>query len=75
MIRNSHLFQGKLKKEVFDANSSIEAFREQCEKGGSKVKIPEGVEINAENINGIRSEWIVPDGANSQDVIFYVHGP
>ena len=75
MMRNRHLFQGKLKREVFDFNTSIEGFREQCERGASKsTKIPDGIEIKHENINGINSEWIIPDGADSKNVILYVHG-
>lgn len=75
MMRNRHLFQGKLKKEIFDFNTSIEGFREQCEIGASKyAKIPNGIEIKEENINGINSEWIIPEGANTNNVILYVHG-
>ena len=75
LMRNRHWFQGKLKREAFDFNTSIEGFREQCEKGASKyAKIPDGIEIKKENINGINSEWVIPDGANGKDVIFYVHG-
>ncbi len=32
MMRNSYLFRGKLKKETFDLNTSIEQFRKNCEK-------------------------------------------
>ena len=75
LMRNRHFFQGKLKREIFDFNTSIEGFREQCEKGASKyAKIPDGIEIKHENINGINSEWIIPDGADSKNVILYVHG-
>jgi monoterpene epsilon-lactone hydrolase len=75
LMRNRHFFQGKLKKEVFDFNTSIEGFREQCEAGARKyVKIPDGIEVKEENISGINSEWIMPEGADSKNVILYVHG-
>jgi len=75
MMRNRHLFQGKLTKEVFDFDTSIEGFRDQCEKGASKyAKIPSDIEIKAENINGINSEWIIPNTANKKKIILYVHG-
>lgn len=75
LIRNGHLFQGKLKKEVFDLNTSIEGFRERCEKGASKyARIPEGVTIKAQFIEGMKSEWLIPQGADSNKVILYVHG-
>ena len=75
LMRNRHLLQGKLKREVFDLNTSIEDFREQCEKGARKYeKIPGGIEIKGESIDGIRSEWIIPQDANRNNLVLYVHG-
>ncbi|MEZ7890619.1 MAG: alpha/beta hydrolase [Candidatus Wallbacteria bacterium] len=75
MIRNRHLFEFKLKRESFDFDSSIEEFREKCEKGAAKYsKIPDGVKIIKESAAGINSEWIIPDGADNDKTIFYVHG-
>jgi len=75
LMRNRHLFQGKLKKEVFDFNTSIKDFRELCEKGAAKYgKLPDGIQVKQENINCINSEWLIPDGADSKKVILYVHG-
>lgn len=36
LMRNRHLFQGKLKREVFDSTTSIADFRNLCEKGAAK---------------------------------------
>jgi hypothetical protein len=67
LMRNRHLFQGKLKKEIFDDNTSIENFRRLCEDGAAKyAKIPTGIEIKEEVINGIKSEWIIPDGSDPE---------
>jgi epsilon-lactone hydrolase len=75
MMRNRHLFQGKFKREIFDFNTSITGFRELCEKGAAKYsKIPDGIKIKEENIDGINSEWIIPEGSDSEKVILYVHG-
>ena len=75
MMRNRHLFKGKFKKPVFTLNTSIEDFRDLCEKSAGKyAKIPEGVEIKEENIKGIHSEWIIPENANREKMILYVHG-
>lgn len=75
MMRNRHLLQGKLKKDTFDFNTSIEKFREQCEEGASRFsKLPEGVKTRQEMIGSIKSEWIIPDGADATKVILYVHG-
>lgn len=75
MLRNRHLFQCKLKRERFDFNTSIPGFRELCEKGAAKYsKIPKEIKISEENIGGIKSEWIIPEGSDAQKVILYVHG-
>ena len=75
MLRNRHILQGKLRKPVFDMNTSIEEFRELCEKGANRmVKIPEGVEIQQEVIAGIHAEWIIPKGSEENKLLFYVHG-
>lgn len=75
LLRNRHLLQGKLKKETFDFNSSISGFRELCEKGATRyAKIPKEVTIKEQFIEGIKSEWLIPDGANPEKLILYVHG-
>ncbi|MBN1559372.1 alpha/beta hydrolase [candidate division KSB1 bacterium] len=75
MMRNRHLLQGRLKKEIFDFNTSIANFREQCEKGASRYsKLPEGIRIKEQDIDGIKAEWIIPEGARPDKVILYVHG-
>lgn len=75
MIRNSYLFRGRLKKEIFDMNTSIELFRENCEKGAARyAKMPPGVEAKPTTIEGIKAEWLNPAGAHPEKMIFYVHG-
>jgi epsilon-lactone hydrolase len=75
MIRNGHLLQGRLRKEVFDFNTSIPAFRERCEKGAARyAKLPKGISIKEELIEGLKSEWHVPDEKNPGKLILYVHG-
>ncbi|KMQ50593.1 6-hexanolactone hydrolase [Chitinispirillum alkaliphilum] len=75
LIRNGHIFQGKIKKEIFDLNTSIPAFRERCEKGAKKFgKVPEEISIKKQSIHGIHSEWLMPEGADPNKIIMYVHG-
>jgi epsilon-lactone hydrolase len=75
LMRNGHLFQGKLKKEVFDSNTSIIGFRERCEKGADKYsKIPQDITIKEQFIEGMKSEWLIPKDSNTGKVILYVHG-
>jgi len=75
ILRNRHLLKGKLKKETFDMNTSIQDFRDLCEKGANKyAKIADGVAINPQIIDGINAEWLIPNGADTEKVILYVHG-
>jgi acetyl esterase/lipase len=76
LLRNRHLFEGKLKKQTFENNvESVLAFRAKCEKGAERFgKLPNGIEIRQEVINMVLSEWIIPKGAPQDKLIFYVHG-
>jgi epsilon-lactone hydrolase len=75
MMRNGHLIQGRLQKEVFDSNTSIPAFRERCEKGAARfAKLPDGISIREQIIEGMKSEWHTPDGTDAEKLILYVHG-
>lgn len=75
VIQHNHLFRGKLKKETFTMDTSIEKFRDDCEKGAVRfAKIPNNIQLKEQNIEGIKSEWLIPAGANPEKLILYVHG-
>lgn len=75
LLRHRHLLQGRLKREEFNFNSSIEAFRDRCEKGASRyAKIPDRIKVKADLIDGIKSEWLIPDSSPKNKIILYVHG-
>ncbi|MEI6089376.1 MAG: alpha/beta hydrolase [bacterium] len=75
MMRNRHLFEGKLKKETYDFNTSIQGFRDKCEKGAKRfAKIPDGISVKEDTIEGIKCEWLIPEGTDKKKVILYVHG-
>ncbi len=75
LMRNRHLLQGRLKKEVFDFNTSIADFRALCEKGAGKYsKIPKEITIKEQIIEGIKSEWLIPENTDSEKIILYAHG-
>jgi len=74
-IGHSYLLRGKFKKEVFDFNTSIDDFRERCEKGASRyAKIPDQISVETESIEGMKCEWLIPEGCNPDKLILYVHG-
>ncbi|MGE0092377.1 MAG: alpha/beta hydrolase [Bacteroidales bacterium] len=75
LMRHGHLLQGRLKKEVFDSNTSIAGFRDRCEKGASRYsKIPNGVTVKRLKIEGMNAEFLLPDGCDADKLILYVHG-
>ncbi len=75
MMRNRHLFQFKLRQERFDFNTSVAGFRELCEKGGARgANNIKGIEVISESINGMKAEWLIPDGAPEDKAVLYVHG-
>ena len=82
-FRNRHLMQGKLKRDVWDENTSVPAFRELCEKGAQRTKMPASIEAVPVKIDGLpaglAAEWLQPTAEApillEQDaVIFYTHG-
>jgi epsilon-lactone hydrolase len=79
VIRNRHLLRFHLKREVWDWNTSISGFRQECEDGAKKTaKLPDGVEVSPVEIpglpEGLSAEWILPAAAVADTVIFYIHG-
>jgi acetyl esterase/lipase len=75
LIRHHHLFQGKLRKDVYDDHTSITGFREQCEQGAGRFGTAlEGATVREENIDGIKAEWLTPDGSDPDKMILNVHG-
>ena len=71
LLRNRHLFKGKLKKEKFDLNTSIIDFRDECEKGAAMFgKLPKGIIQVCEEISGIKSEWLIPESAPNEKTHF-----
>lgn len=75
LIRHNYIFQGRLRKERFDSNTSIAEFRERCEKGAEKyAKIPKEISVKQMLIEGIKSEFLIPKGANDKYIIMFVHG-
>ncbi|MBL8061734.1 MAG: alpha/beta hydrolase [Anaerolineales bacterium] len=75
-IKYRHLFQGKLKPEVWDANTSINAFREEAERTNARLasKMPKDVEVSPFTIDGMKAEWLTPTGASKEKVILYCIG-
>jgi acetyl esterase/lipase len=75
-MRNRHIFKGRLTKETMGSDvASVFKFREECEKGAKRFgKLPDKVQVKQERINHIVSEWIIPENADEDKLLFYVHG-
>ncbi|HSL42885.1 MAG TPA: alpha/beta hydrolase [Anaerolineales bacterium] len=76
MMKNRHLFQFRLKPEIWDENTSIPAFREMCESVNRKMAnaLPAGLEVTPFDLNGMHAEWLIPAGAGKDKVILYTIG-
>jgi monoterpene epsilon-lactone hydrolase len=79
LLRNRHLFQGRLRKETWDMNTSVVRFREMCEDGAKKSgNLPDGIEVSPVTIDGLaagqNAEWVRPAGVKMDTAIFYTHG-
>jgi len=75
LILNRHLLRGKIKREVFDFNTSIPGFREQCEKGVTAwSKLPPGMQVQRQTLEGMTTEWLIPEGSDPAKIILYFHG-
>ncbi len=79
-MRNRHLLRFHLKRDIWDWNTSIPDFRQQCESGSRRMKLPEGIEVLPVTIEGVtgiqnrQAEWLIPCGATKDRVILYTLG-
>ena len=75
VMRNRHLLSGKLHKEVFDMDTSIDDFRALCESGAARAgALAAGMDVVAEEGMGLPAEWIIPAETVPDSMILYVHG-
>ena len=83
-IQHSHLFKGRLKREVITRDTSTVELRKQFEEGAKKFgSIPPGITVSPVQIpglpEGLHAEWIHLAGspetpASADKAIFYTHG-
>jgi monoterpene epsilon-lactone hydrolase len=79
ILRNRHLLHFRLKREAWDWNTSITAFRQSTEAGAARVgRLPEGILVTQLSVPGLppglSAEWIRLSGSHNPGVIFYTHG-
>ncbi len=80
IIRNWHLLRGHLHREVWDWNTSIPHFRQECETGSSRMKLPAEVSVlplSIEGLTGIegrQAEWLAPADPLKDVAILYTLG-
>jgi epsilon-lactone hydrolase len=83
-VQHSHLFKGRLKRDVITRETSTVELRKQFEEGAKKFgSIPPEVTVSPVRIpdlpEGLAAEWIHPAGSAatpsaSDKAIFYTHG-
>jgi epsilon-lactone hydrolase len=74
LLQNRHLLKFHKKREVWDWNTSIPQFRQDCEKGAKRGKLPTGIVVETVDVAGLHAEWIFPKGASKDKVILYTMG-
>lgn len=76
MMRNRHLFRGRLRREVIDFNTSVTAMRQEADKftDSRLFKMPPGVEVSPVSLDGLAGSWILPAQATKDKAILYFHG-
>lgn len=74
LIRNRHLFRGKLKPEVIDESFTVGAFRESVDKATARAKMPENVTSQKISVQGMNAEWIIPQNPIPGKILLYIHG-
>jgi len=76
VMKNRHLLKFRLKPETWDENTSIPAFREQCEISNRKMenRLPAGLRVEPFTLAGMHAEWLIPAGADKEKVILYMIG-
>lgn len=75
LIRNRHLLQGKLKREVVDEHFSVDEFREGVDKTSAKMgKMPKDISVEKTELNHMYAEWIIPQNPLEGKILLYIHG-
>jgi len=74
LLRNRYTFRFQ-RKEAFDFNTSIQGFRDQCERGAQRFgKVPPDVRVEKLNIGIVPAEYLIPVKEHENKIILYVHG-
>lgn len=74
LVKNRHLFAGKLRPEVVDSSFSVAAFRARLDKASNQMKLPHNVSSESCQIGTMYAEWIIPAGCLPGKVLLYIHG-
>jgi len=74
--RYGHLLRFQLKRKTWDMNTSIPAFREECERANSRLtaKLSDKIKVEPVTVVGRHAEWLVPAGAAKDQAILYAIG-
>lgn len=75
-VRYGHLLRFQLKRKAWDMNTSIPAFREECERANRRLsaKLPDGITMEPVTVAGQHAEWLIPAHAAKDKAILYAIG-
>lgn len=69
------LLRHRKKRPAWDFDTSIPQFRQECEKATKLFgKLPVGIEVSPDTVDGLPAEWLIPAGATKDKVILYTIG-
>ena len=74
LVKNRHLFKGKLKPEVVDEDFSVDKFRADIDAVSARIKLPKNITTEKIIINQIQAEWIIPANPMEGKMLLYIHG-
>lgn len=69
----SYIFRFVLRK-TSNWNKPLPKLRQKLERDARWAKIPKDIEISSINIDTIPAEWIMPQDADKNKIILYLHG-
>ena len=74
LIKNRHLFKGKLRPIPVDETFDVLQFRESIESGAKRMKLPKEIREEHVDLDGIHGIWLHPKNPAPGKALLYIHG-
>lgn len=74
LLRNRHLFKGRLRPEAVGPDFDVAGFRASTARAVARMPPVTGVVEVPVEVAGMPGAWLVPEGAPADRALFYIHG-